>query len=445
MQAFNQTITTESTLVAHLSKNDINLTDADGNNILLFYLQSKDCTKIKFSIFLSIISTFGIDLQHTNHQRETAISIIINMRTVHPLAVMCGHQEFNLNSPDGNGVYPIFFIIYSLLDIKQSSYPYKKIYKKQLTEIDLLRQMLILLVNHPSFAYYKDDLDKTGNSVLHYAVLYGCTKIIQTLLQNGCNINIGNFLFCFANINLNDSNLKLATLLCEHGADVNHVNENGDTILHVMLINNQLVNPDFQLSKWCSLFMRFGHRMLPNLQGDTPLHIALMFEMFTVLKQLFKSGQISTINVKNNMGNSALELLTNKPYNFQIFEILTLFLKSGNLDISCLFDVVSANNTLTSQIIGLIQSGQFSMLHISTKRNLYPEEIGRLLLRNLYTNVELAVAGRLFDHMLYSRRFDYIYVVKCLNLPIALIRIIIFYILHQTDYFEVRMLYNLWP
>lgn len=445
MSTFNQIITNVSALRKHLSEYDINMTDECGNNILLHYLQSEDPTKIKFMIFFSII--VGIDLQHSNYQNDTAVSIIINMRTVYPLEVMCSNQECNLHYPNGNGVSPIFLILYYLLEIKESSHPRKKKSKTQLTEIDFLRQMLILLANHPSFVNCKDDLDTNGNSVLHYAVSYGCTKIIRTLLRNGCDINIVNPnsyetpLFRLSYNKLDDSNLSLANILCEYGADVNYVNENGDSVLHLMLIENQQVFLDFQLSKWCLLFMQFGHLLLPNRQGDTPLHIAVIFEMYNVLKQIFKSAHIDTINFKNNMGHSALELLTDNWYNHQRFEILTLFLRCANLDISCLFDVISENYTLTSRIIRLVQSGDFTMTHISIKCNRYPVEIGRILLQQFYTGEELDVAGRLFNHMLCSRRFEYIDMVKRLNLPMAMIRIIIFYIIHRFDYLEVNMLY----
>lgn len=75
---------------------------------------------------------------------------------------------------------------------------------------------------------------------------------------------------------------ELVHYLCDHGADVNGVNENGSTALHVCCQIGWVDGVQQLLGR--------GAKILPDKQGNTPLHIAAqqgnreVIELFIRLK-----------------------------------------------------------------------------------------------------------------------------------------------------------------
>ena len=83
-------------------------------------------------------------------------------------------------------------------------------------------------------------------------------------------------------IAMSSRSTELVHYLCDHGADVNGVNENGSTALHLCCQIGWVDGINQLLGR--------GARILPDKQGNTPLHIAAqqgnreVIELFIRLK-----------------------------------------------------------------------------------------------------------------------------------------------------------------
>lgn len=114
-----------------------------------------------------------------------------------------------------------------------------------------------------------------GNSLLHIAILYNRTKIVQILLNMGANINIKNFhgdtpFMCSQN------NIKIFKIGLLFNFDVNIQNKYGLSIFHQIL---HFYNVDYEIIE--ILIQRGINPWLKTNYGET---------VFDILKRLNKQN-----------------------------------------------------------------------------------------------------------------------------------------------------------
>lgn len=115
----------------------------------------------------------------------------------------------------------------------------------------LANHAMDLLKKHKDFQGIFNDLDKdlvtrivnknmgtSGNTLLHYAVLYNAERAAEELLKVNANVNADNNgrmkpLHCVRN-------KKMARLLCKYGADVNAVDNANNSILGISIRNENM-------------------------------------------------------------------------------------------------------------------------------------------------------------------------------------------------------------
>ena len=105
----------------------------------------------------------------------------------------------------------------------------------------------------------------SGNSLLHYACLHGCTEIIQYLVEFRCDQTIVNEDGELAIHIASRMSLELTQLLTR--CDINSLNSDGDTPLHIACKSEKMdiINYLIEDAK-CDV-------NIPNAEGDHPLHI----------------------------------------------------------------------------------------------------------------------------------------------------------------------------
>ena len=129
-----------------------------------------------------------------------------------------------------------------------------------------------------------DIIDLTsGNSLLHYACSYGCTEIIQFLVDRGCDQTIVNNDGELAIHIASCISLKVTQLLTK--CDINSLNADGDTPLHIACKSEKvdIINYLVDDAK-CDI-------NIPNADGYHPLHIAC--EKSLEVKSLVKKGDVN--------------------------------------------------------------------------------------------------------------------------------------------------------
>lgn len=95
----------------------------------------------------------------------------------------------------------------------------------------------------------------TGYTALHSAAIFNRYDVLQLLLQNGAEVNVGGIkdeqtaLHKVARYVGANEQIKCAQLLLEHGADINYQDKQGNTVLHLAVATENVKLMQYLLSK----------------------------------------------------------------------------------------------------------------------------------------------------------------------------------------------------
>ena len=146
-----------------------------------------------------------------------------------------------------------------------------------------------------------------GSKINSEALLYACyncnIELVKLLLENGASINVKNnegesLLFVVMSSSVNKNKLELIKLLVENGADVNVTDDKGRTLLHLACDKDNL-----DLVK---LFMKYGIDVnTKDKYGITPLFSQCCDGGdLEIIKLLVENG--ADVNVENKYGETPL-------------------------------------------------------------------------------------------------------------------------------------------
>ncbi|AIF82062.1 ankyrin [endosymbiont of Acanthamoeba sp. UWC8] len=178
---------------------------------------------------------------------------------------------------------------------------------------NIFNKTVLILENNPEFINLRND---NGHTVLHLAAIYGETKLIKILLQKGADINakdnkgktpqdvskrLSDFLTIKKYINLlnkikSDTNnyTKLKVILKTSPELINLRNEDGQTILHIAVLYN--IHSQVEIKFLYDLKAKISIR---DNEGNTPLNLAKLYDFEEAKKHLINLFIISHNNGLN--------------------------------------------------------------------------------------------------------------------------------------------------
>ncbi|KIE05265.1 hypothetical protein NF27_DT00390 [Candidatus Jidaibacter acanthamoeba] len=187
---------------------------------------------------------------------------------------------------------------------------------------NIFNKTILILESNPEFISLKND---NGHTALHLAAIYGETKLIKILLQKGADINVkdnkgktpqdvskrlGDFLTIKKYINLlsnikNDTNIyiKLKVILKASPEFINLKNEDGQTILHIAVLYN--IHSQDEIKFLYDLKAKINIR---DNEGNTPLDLAKLYDFDEVKKHLINLFIISHNNGLNTASAAKIGL-----------------------------------------------------------------------------------------------------------------------------------------
>jgi ankyrin repeat protein len=152
--------------------------------------------------------------------------------------------------------------------------------------------------------------DDEGFTALHWAAMYGHSEIIRELIYRGLSVNIKNFHGKTALHSISywedgfeseddHRNAKIAKELIEHGADINALDNDGETPLVLAVCYNGLELLRELLKHNASVNIKCKY-------GSTALHCASEHGLVEIAKELLPYSDLS---IKDDDGHTALDII----------------------------------------------------------------------------------------------------------------------------------------
>lgn len=309
---------------------DINSFDFNHNYLLSYAVLNNN---IKIVSFL-LKNNARIDI-YDNENRSLLFNIIkynmieiLNLFLIHNKKAVCSDILFH---SDIYGLYPIHYsIIFKNINISKmlltNMYGDNKspdISNRQIYDL-LNNNLLFFSIKNNSFELCEifvkyvniNDTNSNNNTALHEAIILNNKKIVILLIENNINLNIGNndHKTCLYYINSN-TNKDIITLLLTNNININSQDILGNTIIHDLLLNNDILNPNvnifeniYEIIKCRNIIFNYN---LINIDGNQPLHIILNYKKISAInnKIILNFIKNTDLNIQNNDGITCLNLL----------------------------------------------------------------------------------------------------------------------------------------
>jgi len=325
--------------ISHLSYDeiDVNMRDENGNYLIFFAIMMNNRKILKklmeYGARIDILDSEGynimyypikfnyleiIDMLLEYDKKIVAISLI-NLRDVRgavPLFYAIRYknhhalQELLSNGADAN---------YKNLDDMNGLH--LAVLKKDITMV----KMLIKYINNI------DTRTKQGSTALHYACNFLLLDIVKILLDNGARQDIIELEYDFYPIfyTVVQNNAPITKLLIDRGANPNHQDYVGNTVIHYAIMNNHSEILDYIMEKYVIKDKKInvyvedinnkhdikGDHIDPNIvniEGLTITHMMLYNYTASQEKYVVKLIPQANLNYQDNIGNTILHIIAEK-------------------------------------------------------------------------------------------------------------------------------------
>jgi len=212
--------------------------------------------------------------------------------------------------------------------------------------------------------------DKDGRTALHYAIINGSKEIVDLLLKSGADINAKDKrsltpLFV-ASVFGNEDIMKL---LLENNADPNaRDNEKETPIFYAIFRSTKLKNA----KEVVKILLRYGADVnAVNKNGRTLLHLAVSYADLDLIKLLVENG--ANINTKDNNGRTVLYDAINrvkKENEDKIKEIIKYLLEKGANPNETIRLKLPLNTLLKERIIGMLSYDAYKARGVKDEDNI---------------------------------------------------------------------------
>ena len=147
-----------------------------------------------------------------------------------------------------------------------------------------------------------DAKDSHGRTPLHWATMKGHNLVLETLLQNGSNIeaqinSTGSRPLHLA-IDCTMSNARTLKTLLNNGADIEAKNNFGARPIHFAVVNEDDKSAEILIQNGAQLDVREG-------LGLAPIHLASIYRKSSIFQMLVRSG--ASLKIRTDEGLTPLE------------------------------------------------------------------------------------------------------------------------------------------
>ena len=322
--------------ISNLTKEELdpNMKDENGNYLIIFAItmnNRKIVRKvIEFGSRLDVLDSEGYGLLFYpikfNYQEMIDVLLSMDKKTI-------GISLLNLK--DAKGGVPIFYAIkyrniYALQELLTNGADPNFKNSENMTPIHLAVlkksvQMVRMLIRNAKNIDYRT---LKGLTPLHYACIFQLEEIVAILLENGANQNISEIEYDFYPIfySVIQNNVSITKNLVNYGANLNHQDYLGNTILHYLIINSNQEILDYVMrsqsfrTKSTEIYTedinskkdsKSDHidPLIVNIDGVTITHLLLYSYKTSYDFYLKKLIAVSNLNYQDNSGNTILHVL----------------------------------------------------------------------------------------------------------------------------------------
>ncbi|QZW33284.1 MPPV-015 ankyrin repeat protein [Magpiepox virus 2] len=218
-----------------------------------------------------LLSKYPDLVNHVDHEHRTPLHLAVESNNIKMLKVLVSYGA-DINTVDNAGKTPICCAVIRNL-------------------IDVTKELISLGAD-----INKGDINNM--TPLHHMMRFAeSTELIEILLDHGADINaVNNFGETPLHI-LKGSRDHITRTLITRGANVHAIDYNGNTLLHKAMLNSNAILTDI-----IKLGVDINYRN--NLEGKTPLHYAVMYPLRKRVSILLQHG--ADVNIIDNSGNTPL-------------------------------------------------------------------------------------------------------------------------------------------
>ena len=342
------------------SEVDVNMRDENGNYLIFFaiMMNNKPIVKklIEYGTRLDILDSEGYSILYYPI-KFNYLEIIDTLLEYNKKIV--GISLVNLK--DTRGAVPLFYSIkyknrYALQELLTNGADanYRNNENMNSLHLAVLKKDATIVKMLIKYVKNIDARTSKGSTPLHYACNFQLLDIVKILLDNGSDQNIADleydFYPIFYVVVLN--NVLITKLLIDHGANPNHQDYSGNTIIHYCIYHNHLEILDYIMehypikTKDIDVFVEDINKKedvradhidpnIINIDGLTITHLMLYDYKPSYQKYLEKIIPYSNLNYQDNIGNTILHVIAEKNLwtSFQMvlnLKKLNIYIKNNN-------------------------------------------------------------------------------------------------------------------
>lgn len=255
-----------------------------------------------------------------------------------------------INIKDLKGSIPLFYAIryrnkYALDELlaRGANPNYKNSENMNALHLAVLRRDLPMVGQIIKYIKNLDSRTTQGSTALHYACSFQLYEIVELLLENGANQNIIELEFDFYPIfyAVIQNNVAISKLLVDYGANPNHQDFDGNTIIHYCIIDTHMEILDYVLNNYVikchssNLFVEDINNKndisrdhidpnIINLDGLSIVHLMLYNYREDYDGYLEKLIPFTNLNYQDNTGNTVLHIMAENNLWIKFFSLLDI-------------------------------------------------------------------------------------------------------------------------
>lgn len=313
---------------------DVNMKDDNGNYLIFFAIMMNNRRILKKLI------EYGARLDILDSEGYSILYYPIKFNYIEIIDTLLEYDKkiigiSLINLKDLRGGVPIFYALkyknrYALQEllINNADANYKNNEHMNALHLAVLKKDITMVKMLTKYIKNIDARTVRGSTALHYACNFQLVDIVKFLLEKGADQNIIETEYDFYPIfyAIVQNNIQITKLLVDKGANPNHQDYMGNTIIHYCIMDNHAEILDYIMRKYpiksksTNTYIEdinskkdiSGNHIDPNIvniEGLTIGHLLLYNYREDYGKYLFDIIPCANLNYQDNVGNTLLHLI----------------------------------------------------------------------------------------------------------------------------------------